>query len=193
MGSTISWRSRSIERLPGSTLPELHELAQTLVAGLVSAGIQIAVAESCTAGALANSMAKAEGASEALFGGFVAYTAGAKSALLAVPSELIADHSAVSRPVARALATGVLAKTGVALALAVTGVTGASEDERGNPRGRVHIAAATANGHGFDCHCEFGSFPPAVLLDAALRTALSLGCEALAAIASSQASVRGGR
>lgn len=33
--------------------------------------------------------------------------------------------------------------------------------------------------HGIDCHCDFGDFPPSVLFDAALQTALSLSLELL--------------
>jgi len=175
----LSWRSRSVEALPGSGLPELQGLSQRLVTELVHAGLLVAVAESCSAGALANCLSKAEGAGDVLIGGFVTYMAIAKIGLLSIPADLIESHSAVSRPVARAMAGGVLASTPADLALALTGVTGPVADERGNPRGRVYIAAAMKGGDGMDCHCEFGAFPPAVLLDAALRTALALGSDLL--------------
>lgn len=174
-----SWHSRAVEALPGSSLPELQKLSQRLILELAHAGLRIAVAESCSAGALANSLAKAEGAGDVLFGGFVTYLPEAKTRMLGVPPELIEIHSAVSLPVARAMTEGALAKTSAELVLAITGVTGPVADDRGNPRGRVYIAAATRSGDGIDCHCEFGAFPPAVLLDAALRTALSLGLDAL--------------
>ncbi|RXT50440.1 hypothetical protein B6S44_22820 [Bosea sp. Tri-44] len=174
-----SWRSRAVEALPGSGLPELQELSQRLVVELAHAGLRVAVAESCSAGALANSLAKAEGAGDVLFGGFVTYLPEAKTRMLGVPAKLIETHSAVSRPVARAMAEGALAKTTADLALAITGVTGPVPDDRGNPRGRVYIAVVTRSGDGIDCHCEFGAFPPAVLLDSALRTVLSLGLDAL--------------
>ncbi|RXT46409.1 hypothetical protein B6S44_26755 [Bosea sp. Tri-44] len=174
-----SWRSRSVEALPGSDLPELQDLAQRLVTELGHAGLMVAVAESCSAGALANCLSKAEGAGDVLIGGLVTYMAIAKTGLLSVPADLIESHSAVSRPVVRAMASGVLASTPADLALALTGVTGPVADERGNPRGRVYIAAVMKGGVGIDCHCEFGAFPPAVLLDAALRTALALGTDLL--------------
>ncbi|MGX1787024.1 CinA family protein [Bosea sp. NPDC055332] len=175
----MSWRTRSVEALPGATLPELSELSELLILELIRTKQTIAVAESCTAGALASSLARAEGAGDALIGGFVTYTPMAKTRILAVPTKLIEAHSAVSGPVAQAMAKGVLAHTAAALALAVTGVTGATPDDRGNPRGRVFIAAARQNGEGIECHCEFGPFPPLVLLDAALRTAIALGLDAL--------------
>ncbi|AZO82212.1 hypothetical protein BLM15_30060 (plasmid) [Bosea sp. Tri-49] len=170
---------REFETLPGSALPELQDLAQQLITALAHGNLRIAVAESCSAGALASGLSKAEGAGDVLIGGFVTYMASAKTQLLGVPEQLMAAHSAVSSPVARAMETGVLAGTEAYLALAITGVTGPVADERGNPRGRIYIAAAVAGGGGIDCHCEFGAFPPPVLLDAGLRTALAIGLEAL--------------
>lgn len=178
MDSSISWRTRSIEALPGARLPELSELAEALIIELGRTKRTLAVAESCTAGALATSLSRAEGAGGVLIGGFVTYMSLAKTRMLGVPATLISAHSAVSAPVARAMARGVLATTEASLTIAVTGVTGPVSDECGNPRGRVFIAAANDAGQGLECHCEFGAFPPAVLLDAALRTALSIGCEA---------------
>lgn len=179
MATGLRWRSRSVETLPGSALPELQMLSQQLVTELAHAKSTVAVAESCSAGALANSLSRAEGAGDVLAGGFVTYMPDAKTQLLGVPVALIETHSAVSRPVARAMAEGVLARTAADLALAITGITGPVPDDRGNPRGRVHIAAATRTGSGIECHCEFGAFPPPVLLDAALRIALAAGAEAL--------------
>ncbi|CAN7620409.1 CinA family protein [Bosea sp. LjRoot237] len=175
----LSWCSRSVEALPGSGLPELQDLAQRLITELGHAGLMVAVAESCSAGTLANCLSKAEGAGDVLIGGFVTYMPIAKTGLLGVPADLIETHTAVSGPVARAMAGGVLASTPADLALALTGVTGPVADERGNPRGRVCIAAAMKGGEGMDCHCEFGAFPPPVLLDAALRTALAMGSDLL--------------
>jgi nicotinamide-nucleotide amidase len=109
----------------------------------------------------------------------VTYLAAAKTELLNVPARQIETHSAVSSPVARAMAEGVLANTVADLALATTGVTGPVPDERGNPRGRVFIAATSKRGERRECHCEFGPFPPPVLFDAAFRTAIALGREAL--------------
>jgi len=179
MEPSFSWRTRSVETLPGATLPELSQLAEALIVELTGMKRTIATAESCTAGALANSLSRAEGAGIALLGGLVTYMDAAKTKVLGVPAKLIAAHSSVSAPVARAMTKGVLALTDADLALAITGVTGPVCDESGNPRGRVFIAVATTTGVGLESHCEFGAFPPPVLLDAALRTALALGLEAL--------------
>lgn len=179
MDTQFSWRTRSVETLPGSALPEISELAEALIIKLIRMKATIAVAESCTAGGLAHCLSRAEGAGGALLGGFVTYMSCAKTRMLDVPAKLIAAHSAVSGPVTREMAKSVLARTDATLALAITGVTGPICDDCGNPRGRVFIASASNSGRGLECHCEFGAFPPTVLLDAALRTALAVGIDAL--------------
>jgi PncC family amidohydrolase len=179
MDSSIHWYSRFIDDPPGSSMPDLTKLAEQLVSRLSDSSRTIAVAESCSAGALANSLAQPERAGDVLFGGFVTYMVAAKISALGIPPTLIEEYSAVSRPVARAMAEGTLEHAPVDFALALTGVTGFVEDNRGNPRGRIFVAAATKCGRRLDCHCEFGPLPPAVLLDAALRTAISLGLELL--------------
>jgi nicotinamide-nucleotide amidase len=174
-----TWRVFTVTQTPGATLTSIQTLAAFLVTRASEQSLQIASAESCTAGALCNALAAAHGAAETLYGGFVTYNEAAKIALLDVPPDLLAEATAVSSEVARAMATGVLNRSQVGLALAVTGVTGDSPDNRGNPRGRVHIAAAVRGGVKLHCHCEFGDFPSQVLLDATLRTAIDLGIQAL--------------
>jgi nicotinamide-nucleotide amidase len=102
--------------------------------------------ESCTAGALACALAEAEGASGTLHGGFVVYTKMNKSAALGVPRELIEKYTAVSAPVAKAMATGGLIRSPADISLAITGVAGPEPDEDGNPVGLAFVAAAVRDG-----------------------------------------------
>ena len=179
MSDTTAWRSFDVTTTPGAALTTASHLASFLLSGAKGQSIQIATAESCTAGALCSALAAAEGAGGALYGGFVTYEEDAKTVLLGVSPDVLAKVSAVSSEVAREMALGVLEKSPADLAIAVTGVTGDCSDERGNPRGRVHIAAVVRGGAKIHCHCEFGDLPSAVLLDAAVRTALDLGIQAL--------------
>ena len=70
-------------------------------------------------------------------------------------------EGAVSEQVAIAMAEGVRRLTGVAVAIATTGVAGPSPDEDGNPVGRVVVAiartGARSEAHRFDygdCVCD---------------------------------------
>ena len=72
----------------------------------------VATAESCTGGLIASRLTEHAGSSDFFLAGFVTYTDEQKQALLGVSRELLDAHSAVSEPVAAAMAEGALKKTG---------------------------------------------------------------------------------
>jgi nicotinamide-nucleotide amidase len=117
-------------------------LAERVLKRAKESGLKLATAESCTAGCLATLLADAPSGGEQFHGGFVAYTKENKIAALGVPPELIAAHTAVSRQVAEAMATGALERCPADMVVAVTGVAGPDPDEDGNPVGLMHIALA---------------------------------------------------
>ena len=117
-------------------------LAERVLNKARAAGVKLATAKSCTAGRLATLLAVAPGGGEQFHGGFVTYTKENKIAALGVPRELIAAHTAVSRAVAEAMATGALERCPADLVIAITGVAGPEPDEDGNPVGLMHMAAA---------------------------------------------------
>ncbi|MGH7441857.1 MAG: CinA family protein, partial [bacterium] len=67
-----------------------------------------------------------------------------KAAFAGVPSDLIAQHGAVSAEVAKALAQGIRLRTGATLGLGITGVAGPSGGTEAKPVGRVYIAVSDA-------------------------------------------------
>lgn len=121
-------------------------LAERLLRRAGARNLTVATAESCTAGHLATVLADAPGGGERFHGGFVVYSKLNKTAALGVPPELIAAHTAVSRPVAEAMATGALERCPADVAIAITGVAGPDPDEDGNPVGLMHIAVAIRGG-----------------------------------------------
>lgn len=154
-------------------------LAEALTARARKRNLQLTAAESCTAGALANLLSHVPGAGDVFFGGFVCYAKAYKAAILGVPAPLIDAHTAVSAPVATAMARGALDLTGCALALAITGVAGPEPDEDGNPVGLVHIAVATSDGTLRHMACDFAGRSREDICDAAIVHALRLACEVL--------------
>jgi PncC family amidohydrolase len=82
-------------------------------------GRRIATAESCTAGAIAQALATAAGASEFLLGGVVAYHRDVKYDVLDVPRGPIVNHRT-----ARAMARGVARLLAADVTVAVTGAAG---------------------------------------------------------------------
>ncbi|HYP84191.1 CinA family protein [Variovorax sp.] len=123
--------SEPLESLPTPVLVE--RLAERLGAR----GWMMATAESCTGGLIAGACTDRAGSSEWFERGFVTYSNAAKTELLDVDAALIAEHGAVSEPVARAMAAGALARSRAQVAVAVTGVAGPGGGSADKPVGTV--------------------------------------------------------
>ncbi len=113
---------------------------------LLARSWMMATAESCTGGLIAAACTDLAGSSAWFERGLVTYSNEAKTELLGVPAELIAQHGAVSEAVARAMATGALAHSRAQVAVAVTGVAGPGGGSASKPVGTVWLAWATPQG-----------------------------------------------
>ncbi|MCL2762987.1 MAG: CinA family protein [Treponema sp.] len=126
--------------------PELlasqRELASQLVECLTRRHYTLALAESCTAGLVADMVAQVSGASAVLWGSFVCYSPDAKQRMLGIDGELLRQYGLVSRETVRAMAVCALEKAGVSIAAAVTGIAGPLGDGSDTPVGTVWIAVA---------------------------------------------------
>ena len=134
----------------------VSELAQALGSDLVSTngavleavvgdllrarGWWVAFAESCTGGLATSRMTDVPGSSEYVERSIVAYSNRAKIELLGVPEQLIADHGAVSEPVALAMASGIRKRAGVNVGVGITGIAGPGGGSEEKPVGTVCIA-----------------------------------------------------
>jgi nicotinamide-nucleotide amidase len=117
-------------------------LEQAVVERLRARGETLALAESCTGGALASRVTDVPGSSAVFTHGFVTYANAAKETLLGVSPALLAACGAVSAEVALAMAEGALAASGADHALAVTGIAGPDGGSPEKPVGTVWIARA---------------------------------------------------
>ena len=118
------------------------DLAAVLLAELRRRRLTLGVAESCTGGLVGSRLAAVAGASDVFRGGVIAYANEVKTALLDVPDGLLAEHGAVSEPVARAMAEGAARRTGAETAVAVTGIAGPDGGTPDKPVGTVWLAFA---------------------------------------------------
>lgn len=110
------------------------------------AGRRIGLAESSTAGLLAARLTDRPGASRYLAGGVVAYSDAAKSELLDVPAELIAEHGAVSPQVAEAMADGAMRRFEADVGCGITGIAGPDGGTEEKPVGYVCVCVKDSGG-----------------------------------------------
>ena len=128
------------------TFESLTGEAATLIDRCRAGGVTLASGESCTGGLIAAILTEVPGSSDVVERGFVTYSNQAKTDLLGVPKALIDGHGAVSEPVARAMAEGVLAASPTTVAIAVTGIAGPGGGTADKPIGLVHLAVARRGG-----------------------------------------------
>ncbi|MHA1538521.1 MAG: CinA family protein [Alphaproteobacteria bacterium] len=119
---------------------DLNNKAKSLLQTCREVGLRIVTAESCTGGLIAGCLTGIAGSSAVFERGFVTYSNESKAEILGVPAELIAEHGAVSEPVARAMAAGALERSRAELVVAVTGIAGPGGGSPGHPVGLVHFA-----------------------------------------------------
>ncbi|MGD0435571.1 MAG: competence/damage-inducible protein A [Bryobacteraceae bacterium] len=102
----------------------------------------LSVAESATGGLLGGRITAVPSSSDYFRGGFITYSNEMKTKLLGVPPEMLAEHTAVSEPVAKAMAEGARQRTGSDYALSITGYAGPD----GEKVGVTFIGLATPEG-----------------------------------------------
>jgi nicotinamide-nucleotide amidase len=105
----------------------------------------IAVAESCTGGALAKFITDVAGASRYFTYGWVTYSDKAKTSELDVSKDLIKRYGAVSEQAAKAMAEGARKKAGADFAIGITGIAGPSGGSKQKPVGLVYISVSADN------------------------------------------------
>lgn len=120
----------------------LNALARRLSGELLATGRMLVTAESCTGGWIAKACTDLPGSSGWFRGGIVAYANEAKTRALGVATDVLEQHGAVSGPVVRAMAQGVLERLGGDLSVAVSGVAGPDGGTVDKPVGTVWFAWA---------------------------------------------------
>lgn len=119
---------------------------QSLAELLVARSLTLAVAESCTGGAISSKITSMAGASRYFKGGVVSYSNEVKRTVLGVDAEVLERCGAVSEQVARQMADGVRRLCKADCAIATTGIAGPDGATADKPVGTVWIAIATAYG-----------------------------------------------
>jgi nicotinamide-nucleotide amidase len=109
---------------------------------LRSRNARLSVAESATGGMLGEWITAVPNSSDYFLGGFLTYSDEMKMRLLGVSREMLEAHTAVSEPVAKAMAEGARHRTGSDYALSVTGYAGPD----GSDVGLMFVGLASPDG-----------------------------------------------
>lgn len=123
----------------------LTELAAELGERLLQLDQQVATAESCTGGGIAEAITRIAGSSAWFEAGFVTYSNAQKNRQLGVPEHLFEKVGAVSREVVEAMALGAQQGSGARFAVAVSGVAGPDGGSPQKPVGTVWLAWAAGD------------------------------------------------
>jgi competence/damage-inducible protein CinA-like protein len=142
--ATLDAGVRELEAVLGSAVYSTDGRPLEAVVGdmLRERGMTIAVAESCSGGLLASRLTDVPGSSDYVERGVVCYSNRAKTELAGVPESLIAEHGAVSEPVAEAMATGIRQRARASVGIGITGIAGPGGGSPEKPVGTVAIAVA---------------------------------------------------
>jgi nicotinamide-nucleotide amidase len=153
---------------------ELHAAARRIIETCTARGLTIATAESCTGGLVVGALTEIAGSSAVVLCGFVTYSNEAKQNMLGVAPAVLAEHGAVSRPTAQAMAEGALAHAPASLAVAITGIAGPSGGSAEKPVGLVHFAAAARAGTRIARERRYGDIGRAAVRHASVLEALAM-------------------
>lgn len=123
-----------------------EELVTATAELMTKKGAHAAAAESLTGGLISSEIVRVAGSSRWFSEGCVTYTDAAKTRRLMISPALIEAHTAVSAPVAHAMAEGMLSSSGADAAVSATGLAGPGKDEYGREAGLVFIGGAVKNG-----------------------------------------------
>jgi nicotinamide-nucleotide amidase len=154
--------------------PALLGRATALLSACRARGWRIATAESCTGGLVAALLTEIAGSSDVVECGFVTYSNEAKASMLGVDPALIAARGAVSEEVARAMAEGALSRSGVELAVAITGIAGPGGATAAKPVGLVHFGLAIRGEPTRHLERRYGDLGRSAVRAAAVEDALAL-------------------
>jgi nicotinamide-nucleotide amidase len=109
---------------------------------LITRGMTVAAAESCTGGLLSQRLTSIPGSSAYFLRGAVTYSNRSKTELLDIAPELISTHGAVSGEVAEAMAAAARKSAGADIGVSITGIAGPSGGTKEKPVGTVFIGMA---------------------------------------------------
>ena len=106
---------------------------------LVEKSLTIAVAESCTGGALSSLLTSQSGSSAFFDRGFITYSNQAKMDMLGISKGVLAQFGAVSEQVAHQMVMGAIERAKTDVSVSITGIAGPNGGSAEKPVGMVCV------------------------------------------------------
>ncbi len=141
---TTTAASVNIIRMTDDTT--LLSLAEKVGQFLKDTGRHMVTAESCTGGWIAKALTDVPGSSDWFDCGYITYNNAAKLSMLGVSPKALETDGAVSESVVSDMAQGALARSGVHVAVACSGIAGPTGAVPGKPVGTVWLAWSAKQG-----------------------------------------------
>ena len=123
-----------------------NSMSNAVLEQLRARGETVCFAESCTGGMIASALVDHAGASDALSESYVTYSNEAKSRLLGVRPETLAQFGAVSAQCAVEMAEGARRASGATWGVSATGIAGPDGGTEEKPVGTVFVGVAGPDG-----------------------------------------------
>ncbi|HOJ11366.1 MAG TPA: competence/damage-inducible protein A [Clostridiales bacterium] len=122
------------------------EMEEVVAELLLSSGLTISIAESCTGGLISKTLTDIAGISQVFMSGVVSYSNSAKINILGVRPITIEKYGAVSENTAVEMAENIRNISGTDIGLSVTGIAGPGGATPEKPVGLVYVALASKDG-----------------------------------------------
>ncbi len=139
-----AWAGRVRDAFP-THLFDGPTIQEAIHHALLSRGRTLALAESCTGGALCARLVALPNASKYLLGSIVAYSNEWKEHFLQVQHKTLEEHGAVSAETAREMVQGLFERSVADYAIAITGIAGPMGGSDEKPVGTIFIAVGERN------------------------------------------------
>ncbi len=129
----------SAKSLLNTKLIPASNVGAYIIEKLFHAGKKLTIAESCTGGLIASYITKQSGSSSIFDGSLVTYSNRLKSNWLAVDTNTLDNHGAVSEEVVNEMSEGALNVSDADYAISVSGVAGPDGGSEDKPVGTIYI------------------------------------------------------
>ena len=123
----------------------LDIVADRVVKYIITSGVTLSTAESCTGGMIAERITSIPGASAIFAGGVVSYSEDVKVNVLGVKPETLDKHTVYSAETASEMSRGVMELMKTEAAIAVTGLAGPAGGTAEKPVGTVFVSVRHKN------------------------------------------------